>query len=141
MLKNSEFQMRIERAALLLADFERALDRLNIALSQPENEFVRDSAIQRFEFSFELAWKSIQLLARLEGMDCATPRAAFSLAWQAHWLEDEDLWLDMLSERNKTTHTYREAIAKEVYSPLPKFLPAFRALLRALHSRIQALRA
>jgi hypothetical protein len=59
MQKNSELQMRLERVSLLLADFEQALKRLSSALAAPDNEFVRDSSIQRFEFSFELAWKSI----------------------------------------------------------------------------------
>jgi nucleotidyltransferase substrate binding protein (TIGR01987 family) len=139
MLNDSDLKQRVERAGLLLEDFGRALERLKQALKQPEDEFIRDACIQRFEFCFELAWKSIQSIGRLEGQDCATPRAAFSLAWQAHWLHDEGLWLDMLDARNKTSHTYREKMAKDVYGTLPRFCPSFDRLLQALRSRLQPL--
>ena len=136
MRNNSDLRQRVGRARLLLSDFEYALGRLRAALAKPEDEYIRDATIQRFEFTFELAWKSIQGVARLEGRDCSTPRAAFSLAWEAHWIEDEDLWLDMLEARNKTTHTYREKTAEEVFSALPGFVPALEYLLRSLTMRI-----
>ena len=44
----------------LLRVLDAALTRLEGALAQPVNEFVRDSAIQRFEFTFELFWKSLK---------------------------------------------------------------------------------
>lgn len=50
----------LSRAGLLLDDLRRAIARLDDALAQPENEYLRDAAIQRFEFSFELAWKAAQ---------------------------------------------------------------------------------
>jgi len=139
MRNDSDFQLRLDRAGLLLSDFNDALERLREALARPEDAFIRDACIKRFEFCFELAWKSIQSIARLEGQDCVTPRAAFSLAWQAHWVEDEGLWLDVLDARNKTAHTYREQTAKEVYSSLPSSLPAFEQLLRNLQLRIRSL--
>jgi nucleotidyltransferase substrate binding protein (TIGR01987 family) len=138
MRNNSDFRLRVERAGLLLSDFTRALERLEQALAKPEDEFLRDACIQRFEFTFELAWKGIQAVARLEGQECATPRAAFSLGWQAHWIEDEDLWLDMLDARNKTSHTYREKTAVEVYSAIPRFVPALQQLVRTLGARLRS---
>jgi len=137
--KNSDFQMRLERAGLLLSDLGQALKRLREALAKPEDDFIRDASIKRFEFCFHLAWKAIHAVARLEGQDCATPRAAFALAWQAHWLEDEALWLDMLDARNKTAHTYREATAKEVLSSLPGFLSVLDSLFRTLQLKIQGM--
>lgn len=139
MRNDSDFQLRLDRAGLLLSDFNDALERLREALARPEDEFIRDASIKRFEFCFELAWKSIRSIGRLEGQDCVTPRAAFSLAWQARWLEDEGIWLDVLDARNKTAHTYREQTAKEVYSSLPSSLPAFEQLLRNLQLRIRSL--
>lgn len=130
---------RSKRARLLLDDFHNALLRLAEALRQPANEFVRDAAIQRFEFSFELAWKAIQAAARLEGQDCASPRTAFSTAWRNGWIADEAAWLDMLEARNKTTHTYREAIAREVFGSLPRHLPHLTQLRESLAARLEQL--
>ena len=125
----------LRRATLLLGDLEKALQRLADALGQPENEFVRDAAIQRFEFCFELAWKTIEATARLEGQDCPSPRTAFSTAWRNGWITDEGAWLDMLEERSKTSHTYREATAKEVFENLPGHLSHLNQLHRALVTR------
>lgn len=127
----------LKKANLLLGDLHKAMLRLDEALRQPENEFVRDAAIQRFEFCFELAWKSIQASARLEGQDCASPRTAFSTAWRNGWIADEAAWLDMLEERNKTSHTYREAMAKEVFDNLPRHLPNLTQLHQALVTRVR----
>ncbi|MBI5017268.1 MAG: nucleotidyltransferase substrate binding protein [Deltaproteobacteria bacterium] len=58
-----------------MADLRTAADRLQQALDRPEDEFLRDACIQRFEFSFELSWKGVQALARLHDQECPSPRA------------------------------------------------------------------
>jgi len=127
----------LKRATLLLADLGRALERLADVLQQPETEFIRDAAIQRFEFCFELGWKAMQAVARLEGQECPSPRAAVTTAWRNGWIGDEAAWLDMLDDRNKTVHTYREAIAREVFSAVPRHLPRLTELHRALVTRVE----
>lgn len=130
---------RTTRARLLLEDLGNAVARLRDALSQTENEFIRDAAIQRFEFSFELAWKAVQAVARLEGQPCHSPRAAVSTAWQNGWVTDEAAWLDMLDARNKTSHTYRAAVAREVFDSLSGHLPHLGDLREALLARLAAI--
>lgn len=125
------------KAESLTKDLECALRRFSDVLLQPENEFIRDAAIQRFEFCFELAWKTIQALARLEGQDCPTPRMAISLAWRNKWISAEESFLDMLEERNRTSHTYRESTAKEVFKNLPGYLPALVQLHGFLAARLR----
>ena len=130
----------IDKAVALLGDLGNAISRLAEALKQPETEFIRDAAIQRFEFCFELAWKTIQLVARLEGQDCTSPRTAFAVAWQNRWLTEETIWLDMLEERNRTSHTYHEATAKEVFNNLPGYLPHLGGLRITLAARIDEIK-
>ena len=134
---SSDSEAVLERARVLLGDFERAVERLAGALGEPENEFIRDAAIQRFEFSFELAWKSIQVSARREGQECASPRMAISTAWRNEWISDEAAWLDMLEERNKTSHTYRQSMAAEVFANLPDYLPLLKGLCETLSKRLR----
>ena len=59
-MPNDSDARRGERATLLLTDLQNAHGRLADALKQPESEFVRDAAIKRFEFCFDLAWKAVQ---------------------------------------------------------------------------------
>ena len=127
---------QLARVTLLLSDFERALRRLADVLLQPENEFIRDAAIQRFEFSFELGWKAVQAAARLEGQECASPRVAISAAWRNGWIDNEAAWLDMLEDRNKASHAYRDAIAREVFAALSRHLSQLGDLHRVLEARV-----
>ena len=88
----------------------------------------RSAAIQRFEFCFELAWKVIQEQARMEGLDCQSPKGCLKLAYKNGWVSDESGWLAMLENRNRTAHTYDEALAKDVYRRLSAHLPLLQAL-------------
>jgi nucleotidyltransferase substrate binding protein (TIGR01987 family) len=119
---------------VVLNDFEKALSNLEAALSvQAETDLEKVGCIQYFEFCFELAWKSIQALAREAGFsECNSPKACLKQAFSLHWLNDEVLWLEMLSDRNRMAHTYNAADAMKVYESLNKYLPAFQDLLRSL---------
>ena len=106
--------------------------RLRDVLGQSENDVSRDAAIQRFEFCFELAWKAIQERARDEGLDCQSPKSCLTLAFKASWVVDEREWLAMLADRNQTSHTYDEDLAKAVYGRLRRYLPLLEALANKL---------
>jgi nucleotidyltransferase substrate binding protein (TIGR01987 family) len=126
----------MDRAGLLLGDLRRTVDRLREALAQPESEYLRDACIQRFEFSFELAWKGIQAVARRYGLNCPSPRSALSMAFRNGWLSDEAAWLGMLETRNLTSHPHREPLAIDVHGALPGFAAALDALSRELDRRL-----
>jgi len=106
--------------------------RLREALAVAETDVSRDAAIQRFEFCFELAWKAVQERARNEGLDCQSPKGCLKLAFKSGWIQDESGWLAMIEDRNRTSHTYDERLAKDVYRRLPQYLPLLDALLAKL---------
>jgi nucleotidyltransferase substrate binding protein (TIGR01987 family) len=119
---------------IILTEFEKGLGNLEAALSLPaETDLEKAGCIQYFEFCFELAWKSIQALSREAGLsECNSPKACLKQAFSLHWLNDEVLWLEMLSDRNRMAHTYNAADAMKVYESLSKYLPAFQDLLESL---------
>jgi len=112
--------------------FRIAVDRLAEALAAPKSDLHRDAAIQRFEFSFELAWKATQKSLRSEGIDAASPKACFREAFRLGWVQREEPWLSMLEDRNLTSHTYDASLAEAVYQRLPNHLAALRDLTAAL---------
>lgn len=117
-----------------LTAFETALARLEDALKQAETEWTRDAAIQRFEFTFELAWKTAMHAAQKEGAQSgASPKQVIKAALKLGWIEDNDLWLKMLKDRNLTVHTYKDKVAKEIYDRLPDYRDAFKKLLEQLN--------
>ena len=115
-----------------LTAFESALSRLTDALAQSKSEWVRDASIQRFEFTIELAWKAVARFARREGIECVSPRQAFRAAFKLGWIEDDDVWLAMVEDRNFTSHTYNEALAEQLYARLPRYQEALSQLLERL---------
>jgi len=115
-----------------LTAFESALSRLSDALAQPKSEWLRDASIQRFEFTIELAWKTLARFAQREGIECASPRQAFRAAFKLGWIEDDDIWLAMVEDRNFATHTYNEKLAEELYSRLPGYRDALSRLSERL---------
>ncbi len=119
---------------VLLDLLARAISQLDQALATPPaNDVVRAGCIQYFEFCFELAWKSIKWVAGEAGqLDCLSPKAALKQAFANRWIDDEESWLGMLSDRNLMAHTYSAADALAVYQRLPAYLPRLKSLLDAL---------
>jgi nucleotidyltransferase substrate binding protein (TIGR01987 family) len=54
------------------------------------------------------------------------------VAFKTSWIENEQGWLAMLEDRNRTSHTYDEDLAKAVFRRLPNYLPLLDALLKKL---------
>ncbi len=123
----------------LLADLKKALSQLGDALRlHAGNDVIKAGCIQYFEFTFELAWKTIKRIAEEEGSpDCNSPKSAFKVAFTNGWLQDEDVWLDMLSSRNKMSHTYSAEEALEVFDKLPAYAVALQKLVENLVCNIE----
>jgi nucleotidyltransferase substrate binding protein (TIGR01987 family) len=126
--------------ALVITHLQRAADSLARALEQPLNEFTRDAAIQRFEYTFELSWKMIRrcLVQELGFSESPgmTRRELFRLAADQKLIQDPEAWFQFQEDRNRTAHMYSENIAKQVHATATQFLPEARFLLKALESYV-----
>jgi nucleotidyltransferase substrate binding protein (TIGR01987 family) len=121
-----------------LQQFSRALTRLKEVLNLPRDSVVRDACIQRFEFTFETAWKAIQADVFKEGTECASPRDCLRTAFRLGILDPQESdWLKMVEDRNRTAHTYDEETAEEICQSLPRYSELFQTLLTALEDREQ----
>lgn len=102
---------RINRKKLI-----KAFSRLEDALNQDFDEYMQDSIIQRFEFTFELLWKTLKFYLEVQWFDEKTPRNILKKSFEIDLIEDIDLFIDMIDIRNLTSHTYDEVLAWEVYN-------------------------
>ncbi len=120
--------------SVLINGFEQALKSLIGALASPaRSDLEKAGCIQYFEFCFELAWKSIRIVAENQGLgDCSSPKGCLKQAYALHWIDQEDIWLDMLAARNRMSHTYSAVDALAVYDRLREYLDALEGLLAAL---------
>lgn len=100
-------------------NYQRALLRLNDGIMKFEqnNDLLRDGLIQRFEFTFELAWKTLKAIFEDEGLTgLNSPKTVLREAFAAGLIKKDELWLTMLSDRNTTAHIYNEQLAIEICS-------------------------
>ena len=115
-------------------NYLRAVQRLGEALEEyapTPTDPVRDGVIQRFEFTFDLAWKSLKEYMQDQGATTPLqfPKQVLREAYAAELIDDERLWLDMLDARNSTSHIYDDRQAAAVMSGVQeRYYKALRAL-------------
>ena len=115
-----------------LSSFDKALRSLERALDQwrlfPEDEFIRDSCIQRFECSYELAVKFLRrYLSMTESSRDTIEQLSFPALIRTAYekgllLNDWSVWIVYRDKRNTTSHTYDEKKAALIVQVLPDFL-------------------
>lgn len=118
----------------ILDSFIKSLQRLEEILGKEESVANRDSAIKRFEFTVELAWKCVQWFLRDQKIICRSPKECLKEAFKFGLVEDDPKWLEMLEDRNLTVHTYDEKTAEEVYGRLNNYLELLKSLEEKLKS-------
>ncbi len=74
--------------------------------------------VQAFEFSFELAWKTLKDYLNHKGVEVLYPRDVLKEAFKTGLIADGELWMDMLDSRNLMSHTYKETDSDFVFSEI-----------------------
>ena len=95
------------------------------------NKLEQEGVIQRFEYTFELAWKSMKDYLEENGVVIApiTPRQVVKDAFAAKLIEDGQIWIDMLNHRNLLSHPYDFSVfEKAVEAIAGLYLPAMASL-------------
>ena len=82
--------------------------------------------IKDFELAYELAWKSLKAKLDYEGHETSSARNVFVKAFSLGIIADENIWLEMIDDRNLTVHAYDAAFAKKMCERIKKeYLPLF----------------
>jgi len=90
-----------------------------------------------FEFTFELLWKTLKIILEYKGIEVRSPRSAIKEAFKAGLIEDDEILLDMLEDRNLSSHIYSEEIAEQIFKRIEKaYVPAMEKLLAILKERL-----
>lgn len=114
----------MERISLRYNDTLKALGTLREIVNEPYTVIVRDAAIQRFEYTFEALWKFLkEYLQKKEGIVCGSPKACFRETFSAGMITEEEAvrFLQMTDDRNMTSHTYKEEVARMIYGKLKEY--------------------
>jgi len=103
-----------------ITKFENAFLRLKEAAEAAQDELEKDGTIQRFEFTFELMWKTLRIALQDSGINVKTPKESLQEAFRLGWLKNEEIFLNMLEDRNKTSHIYDKNTADEIFERICK---------------------
>jgi nucleotidyltransferase substrate binding protein (TIGR01987 family) len=122
--------------------YRRALERLRQPVAggvERLSQLEKEGLIQRFEFTFELAWKTLKDYLVYQGvsLEATTPRHTIKAAFAAGIIADGQLWIDMLESRNVMSHQYDEArFLASMPDIVERFLPALETLRKSLESKV-----
>lgn len=104
-------------------NYEKAVRRLGEVIKEYKkhdetsviNTMLRDSVVQRFEICYELAWKTMKEYMIEEGVQVEIfPKAILKVAYQNKIIHNEEIWLNMIKDRNMASHEYNEEYIVEV---------------------------
>ncbi len=124
-LKKIRWRQRFQNLLKAFNQLERGL-----AITEP-SDIEQQGIIQSFEFSFELAWKTLKDYLEAQGIACQFPREVIKNAFHHQIISEGELWLDMLGKRNLMAHTYDEAMAMEAYKLIQQdYSPELRKLVQ-----------
>lgn len=129
-------------------NFQKALQKLVEAVAYIKNnnskgevvldEIIKEGLIQRFEYTHELAWNVMKDYATYQGnTTVGGSRDATREAFQLQLMSNGAVWMDMIGSRNKTSHTYNEATADEIYLKiLNDYFPAFLEFKKSMEQKM-----
>lgn len=128
-----------------LNNYNKALSKLAQAVEKIVNEYhieqdttiskddflddiIKEGLIQRFEYTHELAWNVMKdFLISAGNTGIYGSKDATREAFNSGLIVNGEVWMDMISSRNKTSHTYNEAIADEIFLKIiSQYLDAFQ---------------
>ena len=114
-----------------LSQFEKFIAKENL------NELEEQGLIQAFEYTHELSWNVLRDYLREQGhSDIHGSRDATREAFKVELIKDGDGWMDMIRDRNRTSHTYNQATAKSITDNIIK---RYFSLFLALRETMQAI--
>lgn len=117
--------------ALKRADKERAVT----------DDIYRTGVVGQFNLTFELAWKALQAVLRIhsvKGSEEGSPREILKLGYKVGFIQNSDVWLEMIKRRNTSLHLYNEEEVDELIAQIfEKYIPEFEVLLSVLKEKIE----
>ena len=127
-----------------LHNFQKAYERFASSVDRKEEfhkegygDIYLDLVVKRFEFTYEMSWNCIKRYLDYVGIECYSPRDCFKEAFSQKIIADETVWIDMIEQRNISSHVYDEDEIKEILGKIGDYKNAFQWLLQSLEERLK----
>lgn len=123
-----------------LDNFTKCLNQLKDVDFADDDNVYKTGIVGLFNLTFELAWKALQEVLRMNGVSAAetgSPREILQLGYKFGYIDDDDVWLMMLRKRNTITHIYNEDESNETLTLIhDRFIAAFVDLEKILRQKL-----
>lgn len=125
-----------------LSNFEKAIRLLEEVPDldvQQLSLLEKEGVIQRFEFTLELAWKTLKDKMEYDGLqlDRISPKMVLKQAYRNKYLNNIELWIEMINQRNLLSHTYDFSLLEKVIPDIQqKYTPLLSALYQSLTDQV-----
>ena len=124
----------LERLSIFSNAVARLAEVIELRKQRPLNQFECDSLIKRFEFSYEMAWKLMMSYEKENGItELLGSKDVVRQAYRMSLIENGEAWLEMIDDRNKTSHLYDEEMAADV---IDEIVNTYYALFFELKSKM-----
>ena len=118
---NNQLTPFIIESNIDIAPLLMAFDQFHEALKIAKSDLEKAGTIQYFEFTYELAWKTLKRILAGRGKDLNSPKPVFREAALEKLIGNPELWFDFIKDRNDTVHTYNKLIANNIFEDLHLF--------------------
>lgn len=120
----------LEHAVQML---ENAHTQLKRGAGSAKSDLEKDGVIQRFEFTFEVMWKCLKLFLEYQGIVVKSPRESLRESFRTEIIDSEEVFLDMLEDRNKSSHIYERETAEKIFERITeKYVTHIERVLKKL---------
>lgn len=119
--------------------FGQALSQLQLFVDKDELSILeKQGLIKAFEYTFELAWNLLRDYLRWQGhTDLIGSRDTLRTAFANGLIEDGEAWMDMVRNRNLTSHTYNQDTAQTIANLIVNsYYPQYRQLAEDFARRL-----
>lgn len=118
------------------SNYNKALHQLQrFVLKEDLNEMEIQGLVKAFEYTYELAWKTLQDLLKEKGYtDVVGPKPVIEQSFRDAYIADGKGWIQIQKSRNLTSHTYDEDTAREIAG---RIKGEFLALFEHLQTRLE----
>jgi len=119
-----------------LEKFISVIDRKNEFEEQGFGDIYLDIIVKRFEFTYEMAWKTLKRYLSFLGIEVKSPRQSFQEGYSAGIIKEEEVWLDMIEQRNMSSHIYSFDEISYILEKLSSYKKGFLDLKNTIETEI-----
>ncbi|MFZ4402775.1 MAG: nucleotidyltransferase substrate binding protein [Pseudobdellovibrionaceae bacterium] len=132
-MKNTDFKEFIIEGDIDISPLISAYEQFHEALQIAKSDLEKAGTIQYFEFTYELAWKTLKRILDDRGKSVNSPKPVFREASLEKLIDDPEVWFEFIEDRNLTVHTYNKLVANNIFKDLHLFDNEMQKLMQRLY--------